>query len=134
MSLKILLQVLISTTSKKDIYDVVKIDFSYLAIQNIVATVWDTFTSIARAGYGSTLTPEPLDRSRLIATANLMSHFVEDVPKQVFGIIYDLVINDKVKVKLPKLFAGFGVSFAVLGGLLLSLLLLGFKRKSCTDN
>ena len=25
------------------IYDVVKIDFSYLAIQNIVATVWDTF-------------------------------------------------------------------------------------------
>ncbi len=168
------------------IYDVVKIDFSYLAIQNIVATVWDTFndtfigvivektrtrwgkfrpylllgqlpltilglwywlipfmfpdtpgdylpkwifyfamsiitetantfTSIARAGFGSTITPEPLDRSRLIATANLMSHFVEDVPKQIFGIIYDLVINDKIKVKLPKLFAGFGVSFAVLG-------------------
>ena len=168
------------------IYDVIKIDFNYLAIQNIVATVWDTFndtfigvivektrtrwgkfkpylllgqfpltilglwywlipfifpdtsadylpkwifyfamsiitetantfTSIARAGYGSTLTPEPLDRSRLIATANLMSHFVEDVPKQIFGIIYDLVINDKVKIKLPKLFAGFGVSFAVLG-------------------
>ena len=168
------------------IYDVVKIDFSYLAIQNIVATVWDTFndtfigvfvektrtrwgkfrpylllgqlpltvlglwywmipfilpdtpgdilpkwifyfamsiitetantfTSIARAGFGSTITPEPLDRSRLIATANLMSHFVEDVPKQIFGIIYDLVINDKIKIKLPKLFAGFGVSFAVLG-------------------
>ena len=168
------------------IYDVVKIDFSYLAIQNIVATVWDTFndtfigvivektrtrwgkfkpylllgqfpltilglwywlipfifpdtpesylpkwifyfamsiitetantfTSIARAGYGSTLTPEPLDRSRLIATANLMSHFVEDVPKQIFGIIYDLVINDKIKIKLPKLFASFGVSFAILG-------------------
>ena len=168
------------------IYDVVKIDFSYLAIQNIVATVWDTFndtfigvivektrtrwgkfrpylllgqlpltvlglwywlipfifpdtpgdylpkwifyfamsiitetantfTGISRAGFGSTITPEPLDRSRLIATANLMSHFVEDVPKQIFGIIYDLVINDKIKVKLPKLFAGFGVSFAVLG-------------------
>ena len=170
------------------IYDVVKIDFSYLAIQNIVATVWDTFndtfigvivektrtrwgkfrpylllgqipltilglwywiipfifpdtpgeylpkwifyfamsivtetaqtfTQISRTGFQSTITPEPLDRSRLIATANLMSHFVEDVPKQIFGIIYDLVINEKVKIKLPKLFAGFGVSFAVLGAL-----------------
>ena len=168
------------------IYDVVKIDFSYLAIQNIVATVWDTFndtfigvivektrtrwgkfrpylllgqlpltilglwywlipfifpdtpgdylpkwifyfamsiitetantfTGIARAGFGSTITPEPLDRSRLIATANLMSHFVEDVPKQIFGIIYDLIINNKIKIKLPKLFATFGVSFSVLG-------------------
>ena len=86
----------------------------YFAMSIITETA-NTFTSIARAGYGSTLTPEPLDRSRLIATANLMSHFVEDVPKQIFGIIYDLVINDKVKIKLPKLFAGFGVSFAVLG-------------------
>ena len=170
------------------IYDVVKIDFSYLAIQNVVATVWDTFndtfigvivektrtrwgkfrpylllgqfpltllslwywfipfifpdtagdylpkwifyfamsiitetattfTTVARAGFGSTITPEPLDRSRLIATANLMSHFVEDLPKQIFGVLYDLVINDKVKIKLPKLFATFGVSFAVIGAL-----------------
>ena len=86
----------------------------YFAMSIITETA-NTFTSIARAGYGSTLTPEPLDRSRLIATANLMSHFVEDVPKQLFGIIYDLVINDKIKIKLPKLFATFGVSFSVLG-------------------
>ena len=170
------------------IYDVVKIDFAYLAIQNTVATVWDTFndtfigvivektrtrwgkfrpylllgqfpltilglwywlipfmfpdtpgdylpkwifyfamsiitetantfTAISRAGFTSTITPEPLDRSRLIATANLMSHFVEDVPKQIFGIVYDLIINNKIKMKLPKLFAGFGVSFSVLGAL-----------------
>ena len=167
------------------IYDVVKIDFSYLAIQNIVATVWDTindtfigvivektrtrwgkfrpylllgqipltligmwywlipfifpdtpgeylpkwifyfamsiitetaqtFTQISRAGFGSTITPEPLDRSRLIATANLMSHIFEDIPKQLFGIIYDLVINEKVKIKLPKLFTSFGIGFAIL--------------------
>lgn len=168
------------------IYDVVKIDFSYLAIFNIVAPIWDTindtfigiivektrtrwgkfrpylllgqvpltilgmwywlipfmfpdtagdylpkfifyfamsiitetattFTAVSRAGFGSTITPEPLDRSRLIATANLMSHIFEDLPKQAFGIIYDLVINDKINIQLPKLFTAFGIGFAVLG-------------------
>ena len=86
----------------------------YFAMSIITETA-TTFQSVARTGFGSTITPEPLDRSRLIATANLMSHFVEDIPKQVFGIIYDLVIADKIKIKLPKLFAGFGVGFAVLG-------------------
>ena len=33
----------INDFKERYIYDVVKIDFSYLAIQNIVATVWDTF-------------------------------------------------------------------------------------------
>lgn len=182
------------------IYDVVKIDFSYLAIQNIVATVWDTFndtfigvivektrtrwgkfkpylllgqlpltllgmwywlvpfifpdtpgeylpkwifyfamsiitetantfTQISRTGFMSTITPEPLDRSRLIATANLMSHFVEDLPKQIFGIIYDLVINNKVKIKLPKLFSTFGISFSVLSALFILYFFLNTRER-----
>lgn len=137
------------------IYDVVKIDFNLLAIQNVVSTTWDsvndtfigvlvdktrtrwgkfkpyvllgeipltilgmwywlipfifpdtpgnylpkwvfyfamsiitetatTFTAVAKTGYLSTITPEPLERSRLIATANVASHLVEDLPKQIF--------------------------------------------------
>ena len=162
------------------IYDVVNIDFNLLAIQNVVATAWDsvndtfigvlvdktrtrwgkfrpyvllgevpltvlgmwfwlipflfpdtpgnylpkwifyfamsiitetagTFTSVAKTGFLSTITPEPLERSRLIATANVASHLVEDLPKQAFGIIYDLVINKKINIHLPKLFASFGI-------------------------
>ncbi|MBE6790861.1 MAG: hypothetical protein E7535_06710 [Ruminococcaceae bacterium] len=175
----------IDSFKERYIYDVVKIDFNYLAIQNIVATVWDTindtfigvvvertrtrwgkfrpylllgqfpltilglwywlipfifpdtpgdylpkwifyfamslitetagtFTGIARTGFGSTITPEPLERSRLIATANLMSHFLEDIPYLLFGFLYDLVISNKIKIRLPKLFASFGVSFALI--------------------
>ena len=59
----------------------------YFAMSIITETA-NTFTGIARSGFGSTITPEPLERSRLIATANFMSHFVEDVPKQIFGIRY----------------------------------------------
>ena len=165
------------------IYDVVNIDFNLLAIQNVVATAWDsvndtfigvlvdktrtrwgkfrpyallgevpltvlgmwywlipflfpdtpgnylpkwifyfamsiitetagTFTSVAKTGFLSTITPEPLERSRLIATANVASHLVEDLPKQAFGIIYDLVINKKINLHLPKLFASFGIACA----------------------
>ena len=167
------------------IYDVVNIDFNLLAIQNVVATAWDsvndtfigvlvdktrtrwgkfrpyvllgeipltiigmwywlipfifpdtpgdylpkwifyfamsiitetatTFTMVAKTGFLSTITPEPLERSRLIATANVASHLVEDLPKQMFGIIYDLVANKKLNVKLPKLFAGFGIVCAAI--------------------
>lgn len=162
------------------IYDVVNIDFNLLAIQNVVATAWDsvndtfigvlvdktrsrwgkfrpyvilgeipltvlgmwywlipfifpdtpgdylpkwifyfamsiitetatTFTAVAKTGYLSTITPEPLERSRLIATANVASHLVEDLPKQLFGIIYDLAANKQILIKLPRLFAGFGI-------------------------
>ncbi len=167
------------------IYDVVNIDFNLLAIQNVVATAWDsvndtfigvlvdktrsrwgkfrpyvilgeipltvigmwywlipflfpdtpgnylpkyifyfamsiitetatTFTAVAKTGYLSTITPEPLERSRLIATANVASHLVEDLPKQIFGVIYDLVANKKLVIRLPKLFAGFGIACATI--------------------
>jgi len=165
------------------IYDVVKIDFNLLAIQNVVATVWDTFndtfigvmvdktrtrwgkfkpyvlfgeipltvlgmwywlipfifpdtpgnylpkwifyfamsiitetagtfTSIAKTGFMSTITPEPLERSRLIALANVSSHLVEDLPKQAFGILFDLIANKKLNLPFPKLFSTFGIACA----------------------
>ncbi|MBO5065107.1 MAG: MFS transporter [Clostridia bacterium] len=81
---------------------------------SIITETATTFTAVAKTGYLSTITPEPLERSRLIATANVASHLVEDLPKQIFGIIYDLVANKKFVVKLPKLFASFGIACAAL--------------------
>ncbi len=175
----------INDYKERFIYDVVKIDFGYLAIQNVIATIWDsindtfigvvvdktrtrwgkfkpyvlfgeipltliglfmwlipfifpdtaatnipkwlfyfamsiiqetagTFTSIAKTGFLSTITPEPLERSRLIALANVTSHIIEDVPKQIFGIIFDLIANKKINMQLPRLFSTFGVSCAIL--------------------
>ena len=166
------------------IYDVVKIDFDFLAFQNIFATVWDTindtfigsvvektrtrwgkfrpylllgefpltilglwywfipfifpdtpdnyvpklimyfamsiitetvgtFSAIAKTGFLSTITPSPMERSRLIALANVVTHIFEDIPKQVFGIIYDLVISKKINIKLPVLFTTFGSACAL---------------------
>lgn len=85
----------------------------YFAMSIITETA-TTFTQVAKTGFLSTITPEPLERSRLIATANVASHLVEDLPKQIFGVIYDLVANKKIVVKLPKLFASFGIVCAAL--------------------
>jgi len=175
----------ISDFYERYIYDVVKINFNYLALHNIIATIWDiindtfigvivertrtrwgkfkpymlfgqiplmviglfywvipfifggtsstylpklifysvmmmvqetagTFTSIANTGFMTTITPNPVERTRLITMAHLLSHIFEDLPKQIFGILYDLVINDKVNWELPKLFAGFGLVCAIL--------------------
>ncbi len=85
----------------------------YFAMSIITETA-TTFTAVAKTGYLSTITPEPLERSRLIATANVASHLVEDLPKQIFGIIYDLVANKKIVIRLPRLFAGFGIACAAI--------------------
>ncbi len=175
----------ISDFYERYIYDVVKIDFNYLALHNFIATIWDiindtfigvivertrtrwgkfkpymlfgqiplmiiglfywvipfifpgtaanylpklifysimmmvqetagTFTSIANTGFMTTITPNPVERTRLITMAHLLSHIFEDLPKQIFGILYDLVINKVVGWELPNLFAGFGLACAIL--------------------
>lgn len=174
----------INDFKERYIYDVIKIDFRYLAIQDFVGTIWDsindtfigvivektrtrwgkfrpyimlgeipltvlslwywlipfifpntpgdylpkwifyfamsiitetatTFTSISKTGFMSTITPEPIERSRLIALANVVTHIFEDIPKQIFGVLYDLVINKKLNIRLPALFSTFGIACAV---------------------
>ncbi len=88
--------------------------FIFFFAMSLITETATTFTAVAKTGFLSTITPEPIERSRLIALANLASHICEDVPKQVFGIFYDLVINKVIKVELPKLFAVFGVGCSVL--------------------
>lgn len=88
--------------------------FIFFFAMSLITETATTFTAIAKTGFLSTITPEPIERSRLIALANLASHICEDLPKQIFGVLYDLVINKVLKIELPKLFAVFGVGCSVL--------------------
>ncbi len=85
----------------------------YFAMSLITETA-STFTSIAHAGFMSTITPDPVERTGLIALANVVSHIFEDVPKQIFGILYDLVIAGKLKIPMQNLFAGFAIPCSLL--------------------
>lgn len=69
----------------------------YLALEIIREGV-GTFQSIARTGMLSTITPHPVDRTRLITIANFASGtFGEKLPEQIMTVILDIIDNNAFK-------------------------------------
>lgn len=67
----------------------------YLALELIKEGV-HTFQDISRTGLLSTITPHPVDRTRLITIANFASGtFGEKLPEQIMTVILDLIDNKK---------------------------------------
>ncbi len=79
-----------------------------------------TFQNISRKGLMSTITPNPIDRTRLITVANFASGFLgEKLPEQAVTILIDVLRNKYLKnpIQLSKaytnLFVGMGIFTAV---------------------
>ncbi|MBQ7542943.1 MAG: MFS transporter [Clostridia bacterium] len=85
----------------------------YFAMSVIEETA-NTFKGIAATGLMGTITPHPVERSRLIAKAQLVSSLFENAPVLIFGLLYDLTINNKTGWSLYHLFAGFGIPLALI--------------------
>jgi len=69
----------------------------YLSLEIIREGV-GTFQSIARTGMLATITPHPVDRTRLITLANFASGFFgEKVPEHVMTVLLDLIDNKVFK-------------------------------------
>lgn len=80
--------------------------FAFCVIQETAGT----FTSIAKSGYMSTITPNPNERIRLITLAELLTGYMgEDMPRYIFGAVYDLINAGKLNWKLSNTFLSFGV-------------------------
>ena len=81
---------------------------------NVIRETAGTFTDVARSGYMSTITPNPTERVRLITLAELLTGYMgEDMPRYIFGVMYDLVTTGKWNVPLRRIFMGMGVSTAL---------------------
>ena len=65
----------------------------YLTLQ-IFSNLAGSLITIVRQGMTSTITPNIIDRTRLITSANLLSGFVEKAPEILMGFIIDLYINN----------------------------------------
>ncbi len=75
----------------------------------------NTFTGVARSGYMSTITPNPNERVRLITLAELLTGYMgEDMPRYIFGFMYDMVTTGRWKVTLRSIFMGMGVTCALI--------------------
>ncbi len=77
-----------------------------------------TFTSVAKSGYMSTITPNPAERIRLITLAELLTGFMgEDMPRYIMGVLIDLVNNKVVSWKLGNVFMVMGGGTAIISSL-----------------
>ncbi|HOU10962.1 MAG TPA: MFS transporter [Clostridiales bacterium] len=177
----------INTYAERFIFDVLHIDFYYLAIVNFINTIWDiindtftgvivdktrtrwgkfkpylmalaipgtlgtciywlmpvffpnkggmdvtkfavwlalaliregagTFRSVAAGGMLATITPHPVDRTRLITKANFISGFVEKLPEIAMGLMIDLIIHNVIKMKLAAAYISMGLITTIVGG------------------
>ncbi len=103
-------------------------DMNKFIVYSILAIVREgigTFLSIAQGGIITTITPHPVERTRLLTVANFFSGlFGEKLPEQIMTITIDLIGNNIIKPKSGpvsglylKLFVGMGVFTSVVGGL-----------------
>lgn len=75
-----------------------------------------TFQGISRTGLLATITPHPVDRTRLITIANFASGtFGEKLPEQIMTVILDLIDNKKISTKKFSIESQFLVSFVGMG-------------------
>ncbi|MBQ7547285.1 MAG: MFS transporter [Clostridia bacterium] len=81
---------------------------------NVLTETANTFTGVARSGYMSTITPNPTERVRLITLAELLTGYMgEDMPRYVFGFMYDMVSTGRWKTPMRSIFMGMGVFCAL---------------------
>lgn len=77
---------------------------------NVITETAGTFTSIAKTGYMTTITPHPNDRARLITMAELLTGYMgEDLPGVIMGVLIDLINNGIIPLKLRTAFLGMGL-------------------------
>lgn len=78
----------------------------------IINDIGGTVYNIAKTGILATITPDTVDRTRLINQTNLISSLVENIPKQAVTIFIDLVNNGVMKIQMSTLFVVMGVATA----------------------
>lgn len=93
----------------------------YLVLQ-IFSNLAGSLIAIVRQGMTSTITPNIIDRTRLITSANLLSGFVEKAPEILMGVLIDIYINSpanrELMVSNPDMYqSGYSRMF-VLGGII----------------
>ena len=76
-----------------------------------------TFRGIAQNGIRATITPHPVDRTRLITIADFVSGALgEKLPEQIMTVMLDLISRDKINISYEKMFVGMGLFTAIVAG------------------
>ncbi len=88
-------------------YHVGKLAF-YMIFQ-LISNLNGSLQTIARTGMLSTITPNIIERTRLITQASLFSGFIEKAPEILMGLLIDLVNHGAIKIPMKGLYVTAGV-------------------------
>ncbi|NLX94327.1 MAG: hypothetical protein GXZ02_10885 [Clostridiales bacterium] len=100
----------------KDGMDVTK--FAVWLALALIREGGETFRGVATSGMLATITPHPVDRTRLITKANFFSGFVEKLPEIVMGLMIDLINHNVIKLKLATAYISMGLITTITGGVM----------------
>ncbi|MCQ2463385.1 MAG: MFS transporter [Clostridia bacterium] len=90
----------------------------YYYFFNVICETAGTFTSVAKSGYMSTITPNPNERIKLITLAELLTGYMgEDMPRYIMGVPIDLVNNTVVNWKWSNVCLAMGLGTSVISSL-----------------
>ena len=73
--------------------------FAVFLILQIFSNLAASLIAIVRQGMTATITPNIVDRTRLITMANLLSGFVEKAPEILFGLLIDIYNNSNKELE-----------------------------------
>ena len=99
----------------KDAMDVTKfIVYFVLAIARETA---GTFSGIAQTGMLATITPDPIDRTRLITVSNVLAGFLGDqIPEFLMTLLIDAINMKKIALKMQSTYVFMGMFTTIVGG------------------
>lgn len=81
-----------------DPYNAGKLAF-YMIFQ-LISNLNGSMCNISRTGMLSTITPNVIERTRLITQASLFSGFIEKWPEIFMGLLIDLINHGKLKIPM----------------------------------
>ncbi len=102
---------------------------TYFALQ-MVKNVADSLKNITRTGMLATITPNIIERTRLITQANLFSGFVEKAPEIAMGVLIDVFSRtESLKVHMSTLYVSAGLFCSIVVGILTIFFVLSTKER-----
>ncbi len=91
---------------------------AFYMIFQLVSNLNGSLANISRTGMLSTITPNVIERTRLITQASLFSGFVEKWPEIFMGLLIDLINHGKLKIPMRSLYVTAGVFTATVSAAL----------------
>ncbi|HOU10032.1 MAG TPA: MFS transporter [Clostridiales bacterium] len=76
-----------------------------------------TFSGIAQTGMLATITPDPMDRTRLITISNVLAGFLGDqIPEFLMTLLIDAINMKKIALKMQSTYVFMGLFTTIVGG------------------